>query len=149
MSNYMPSKVWDEITYPFPNFNGCTVEVWEWVSNFMSHFIMDAITYRFHLWEPDFQMRVDCATIKYYQAQWVNALAIFEFSSGLLFFQRFSFSCNETCQIWSWFKISRKFLWRELSLMKKLMSRALVTKLWGPFQEGFFHHNSNSIENCF
>ena len=26
--NYMPSKVWDAITYPFPNFNGCTVEVW-------------------------------------------------------------------------------------------------------------------------
>ena len=28
----MPSKVWDEITYPFPNFNGATVEVWEWIS---------------------------------------------------------------------------------------------------------------------
>ena len=27
ISNYMPSKVWDEITYPFLNFNGCTVEV--------------------------------------------------------------------------------------------------------------------------
>ena len=21
-------KVWDEITYPFPNFNGATVEIW-------------------------------------------------------------------------------------------------------------------------
>ena len=30
----MPSKVWDEITYPFPNFNCAIVEVWEWVSNF-------------------------------------------------------------------------------------------------------------------
>ena len=27
ISNYMPGKVWDEITYPFLNFNGCTVEV--------------------------------------------------------------------------------------------------------------------------
>ena len=26
-SNHMLSKVWDEITYPFLNFNGCTVEV--------------------------------------------------------------------------------------------------------------------------
>ena len=26
-SNYMPGKVWDEITYPFLNFNGETVEV--------------------------------------------------------------------------------------------------------------------------
>ena len=25
----MPSKVWDEITYPFPNFSGCAVEVWK------------------------------------------------------------------------------------------------------------------------
>ena len=27
ISNHMPSKVWDGITYPFLNFNGCTVEV--------------------------------------------------------------------------------------------------------------------------
>ena len=27
ISNYMLGKVWDEITYPFLNFNGCTVEV--------------------------------------------------------------------------------------------------------------------------
>ena len=45
ISNHIPSKVWDEITYPFPNFNGYTVEVWEWISNFIPHFIMDIITY--------------------------------------------------------------------------------------------------------
>ena len=27
----------EEITYPFPNFNGCTVEVWEMKSNFIPH----------------------------------------------------------------------------------------------------------------
>ena len=27
ISNHMPVKVWDEITYPFLNFNGATVEV--------------------------------------------------------------------------------------------------------------------------
>ena len=27
ISNYMPREVWDEIIYPFLNFNGCTVEV--------------------------------------------------------------------------------------------------------------------------
>ena len=27
ISNHMLSKVWDEITYPFLNFHGCTVEV--------------------------------------------------------------------------------------------------------------------------
>ena len=25
ISNHKPSKVWGEITYPFPNFNGCTI----------------------------------------------------------------------------------------------------------------------------
>ena len=34
--------MWDEIIYPFPN--GTTIEVWEWISNFISHFIMDIIT---------------------------------------------------------------------------------------------------------
>ena len=27
ISNYKPGEVWDEITYPFLNFNGATVEV--------------------------------------------------------------------------------------------------------------------------
>ena len=30
----MLSKVWDELTYLFPNFNCCTVEAWERISNF-------------------------------------------------------------------------------------------------------------------
>ena len=34
--------MWDEITYPFPNFNGCTVEVWEYISNFIVNFILDS-----------------------------------------------------------------------------------------------------------
>ena len=33
-----------EIIYPFPNFN-CEFEVWEWINNFIQHFIMDAIVY--------------------------------------------------------------------------------------------------------
>ena len=28
--------MWDEITYPFPRFNGTTVKVWESISNFYS-----------------------------------------------------------------------------------------------------------------
>ena len=28
ISNRMPNKVWDDIACPFPNFNDCTVEVW-------------------------------------------------------------------------------------------------------------------------
>ena len=40
----MLSKVWDEITFLFPNFNGAPVEVWEWISNLIPHIIMDVIT---------------------------------------------------------------------------------------------------------
>ena len=29
----MPSKIWDEITYPLPNFIICTIDVWEGKSN--------------------------------------------------------------------------------------------------------------------
>ena len=42
--NHMPSKMLDEIIYPFPNFNGTTVEVWKWISNIMPHSIMDGNT---------------------------------------------------------------------------------------------------------
>ena len=44
--------MWDEITYPFPNFNGCTIEVWAWISNFIPHFIMGVITYPFWVMCP-------------------------------------------------------------------------------------------------
>ena len=33
ISNHMPCKVWDEITYPFPNFNGCILLHYIWVTN--------------------------------------------------------------------------------------------------------------------
>ena len=43
ISNQMPSKMQDEFNYPFTNFNGRTVDVWEWISNFIPHFIMGVI----------------------------------------------------------------------------------------------------------
>ena len=33
------------IAYPFPNFNGTTFEVWEWISNFTLNFTWHVITY--------------------------------------------------------------------------------------------------------
>ena len=43
MSNYTPSKVWDEITNPFPNVNGRTVKVWELKDSFISYIIMEQL----------------------------------------------------------------------------------------------------------
>ena len=34
----MLSKGCDEITYPFPNFNGKAVEIGEWINIFVPHF---------------------------------------------------------------------------------------------------------------
>ena len=45
INNHMPRKMWAEITYPFPNLNGCTVEFWELTTNFIPPFIMDPITH--------------------------------------------------------------------------------------------------------
>ena len=50
ISNYTHYKVRDEITYPFPNFNGATAEVWEWISNFTPHFTRHVITYPCRDW---------------------------------------------------------------------------------------------------
>ena len=39
INDHLPRKVWDGIIYPFSNFNGCTVEVWEWISYFIPHWM--------------------------------------------------------------------------------------------------------------
>ena len=33
----MHYQAWDEIAYPFSNFNSTTVEVWQWINNFITH----------------------------------------------------------------------------------------------------------------
>ena len=40
----MPCKVWDELTYPFPNFNNWAGAVWEWISKLIPYYIIDVIT---------------------------------------------------------------------------------------------------------
>ena len=51
--NFSPSmyrwsqvKFCDEIPCPFLSFNDAIVDVWEWISDFIPHFIMDVITYQ-------------------------------------------------------------------------------------------------------
>ena len=38
-------RTYGEITYLFLNLNISTVEVWEYISDFIPHFIMDVVTY--------------------------------------------------------------------------------------------------------
>ena len=44
MSNHIHYNVRDEIIYSLPNINGCTVEVCEWISNFILHFTAFIVT---------------------------------------------------------------------------------------------------------
>ena len=48
--NHMVSKVWDETTYPFPNFNSAAIEIYDWISHYIPQFIMDVITYPYWDW---------------------------------------------------------------------------------------------------
>ena len=52
----MPCEVWNKITYPFPNFNSATIEVWEWISTVYSRYIavggVQAMVPRYK-WERD------------------------------------------------------------------------------------------------
>ena len=58
--NHIHYKMWDEINYPFLNFNGATVEVWEWISNFIPHITGHLITYP--CWDLSYTMLVKVAT---------------------------------------------------------------------------------------
>ena len=49
IGNHMPSKVWDESTYPFPNLKLCSRWSLEWINNLVSHVEIDAITLMLHL----------------------------------------------------------------------------------------------------
>ena len=37
--------MWGKITYPLPKVNGATIEVPEWISNYILHFAVHVITY--------------------------------------------------------------------------------------------------------
>ena len=64
----------DEITYPFPNFNGVTVEVWEWLNNFIAYFTTRVVTYKsmlgYFLWFVFFFF----SSYRYWQEFWKIAL---------------------------------------------------------------------------
>ena len=69
ISNYMPSKVWDEITYPFSNFNGCTVEVWEWISHFIPHFTWHVIIHPCQNRDPGIRVTSRQQTTTFFKCQ--------------------------------------------------------------------------------
>ena len=45
ISNYINYEIWDEIIYRFSNFNVCTLEVWECISDFIPHLMGHVVIY--------------------------------------------------------------------------------------------------------
>ena len=45
ISNYFHEKAWSKINCPFPNCIGASVNVWGWISNFLSHLTRQVISY--------------------------------------------------------------------------------------------------------
>ena len=68
----VPNKLRNWITYPFQNINGCTVEVWEWMTNILSHFVIDVITYPWWYWIRNMLVKWDpeCNTAGYFTLKW-------------------------------------------------------------------------------
>ena len=44
ISNYIPYNVRGRITFPFLNFNGLSIEMCEWMNNFIPHFTRFVVT---------------------------------------------------------------------------------------------------------
>ena len=42
ISNYIHYNMWNEITFAF---NGGTIEIWEWISDYIPHFYKYVVTY--------------------------------------------------------------------------------------------------------
>ena len=68
ISNHMSSKVWGEITYPFPNFNGCTVDVWECC--FIPHFTVETLYSTIYHSKYFIELNIDKST--QYVALWTH-----------------------------------------------------------------------------
>ena len=43
INNHIHQKLFDEITYPFPIFNGAVVDICEWINNLITHFVWSLI----------------------------------------------------------------------------------------------------------
>ena len=103
----MTCEVWGEIIYPFPNLNGALVEVYQWISYFTTHFIMDVlVAFYENTW---FQMQrrlcdipaMVCLTVK---RVGVEEIVIYELHNGLTCMHLLNSFVNHTfSSVWNIF----------------------------------------------
>ena len=87
ISNYIHYEMWDEITYPPPNFQHCSraaIEGWEWISNFI-HTLLGIAT----------QIQTVQKRLIMNIAQILNST----FESGLTIWYQ---TCQHFGQLWNW-----------------------------------------------
>ena len=60
----MLCKVGDETIYPFPNFTGATVELWELINNSIPSFMIDEVTYPCEIDSPVNPLTYPCYSEK-------------------------------------------------------------------------------------
>ena len=99
IDNHIPNEVWDEITYPFPDSNDCAVEVWECISNFILHFVLDILI---HAEIKVFSMSVKGSQVYYVECvskikPVLLVLSYLYIAYGIVCFQKAHFSF-ETCE---------------------------------------------------
>ena len=58
--DHMPNKMWLEINYPFPNFNGATLAIWERINNFIAQFIFYHQTINYNLYKHPYNVDNFC-----------------------------------------------------------------------------------------
>ena len=109
ISNHKPSKMWDEITYPFPI---VYVETFEGAECVISHFIMDVIPYPYvHVIRNTFNF------ICIPHGTWISDLFKHDLGPTIVLFQRFIMllilkptyeNCNWSFQCFDIYKIARR-----------------------------------------
>ena len=74
MSNHIHCKVWDEITYPFPNFSGAT-EVWEWIRIWVCYYLSMLVFKLMHFSTGWFEIH-HCAAVSVLSFGHINILKL-------------------------------------------------------------------------
>ena len=121
----MPNRAWCQITYPFPNSNGWTIDVWQGINNFIPHLIKDGIIHAYR--------------IKVYTLL-VKGIPVFQalYSVGVCNYLDYTLQVTKSVENSSNGKVSHRL---SLKIVLKLTwSWAIIVVLWIPWCTGNHTH---------
>ena len=122
--------MWDEITYPFLNFNGCTIEVSEWISNFIPHFTGHVITYPcWHQMVPG-HLQAHCWQCCKDSMTWKHFPHSRPFVRGIHLTCWFPSQRPSNAELWYFFVVSLKMLFNKLWCFFVVSLKCCSTNSW-------------------